>query len=170
MSQSFIINLLGGTVWERHPVDTFRRNGHCMPFSTYAQRCGAIVAEGCGRAAWFHVSLWRRLNWTDLHANAQYTHSLSPSLFWRGGIALFVPGHLVKILTADLLLSPAMAINHSRPLPNIYVQLHTLRATCLFWNTNLLCFIWEFAFSLLFYTEKWLLPCLQWCFALLAQS
>lgn len=129
MSQSFIINLLGGTVWEQHPVDTFRGNGRHMPFPTYAQHCGAIVAEGCERAAWFHVPLRRQLNWTDLHththtANA-YTRarSLTRSLFWRGN-ALFVPGHLVKTLTADLLLSPAMVINHRAPLPNTYIQSH----------------------------------------------
>lgn len=40
MSQSFIINLLGGTVWAQHPVDTFRGNGRHMPFATYARHCG----------------------------------------------------------------------------------------------------------------------------------
>lgn len=56
----------------------------------------------------------------------KHERSLNPSLFWRGN-ALFVPGHLVKTLTADLLLRPAMVINHSAPLPNTYIQSHTGR-------------------------------------------
>lgn len=41
MSQSFIINLLGGTVWEQHPVDTFRRKWppHAVPYVCTALRC-----------------------------------------------------------------------------------------------------------------------------------
>lgn len=60
---------------------------------------------------------------TQTHAHAR---SLNPSLFWRGN-ALFVPGHLVKTLTADLLLSPAMVINHSAPPPPKHIHAVTHR-------------------------------------------
>lgn len=66
-----------------------------------------------------------RFAYTHTHVQT-HARSLNPGLFWRGN-ALFVPGHLVKTLTADLLLSPAMAINHSAPLPNTYIQSHTGR-------------------------------------------
>ena len=66
-----------------------------------------------------------RLAYTCTQTHTQ-AHSLNPSLFSRGN-ALFVPGHLVKTLTADLLLSPAMVINHHTPLPNIHTVTHTGR-------------------------------------------
>lgn len=117
MSQSFIINLLGGTVWAQHPVDTFRGNGRHMPFATYARHCG-------GNCRWR-----RRRSSLTPHVLAEtakldgfaYTHVATVHTCMQfvlppvqeGGNALSVPGHLVQTPTADLLLRPATVINHS---------------------------------------------------------
>lgn len=109
MSQSFIINLLGGAVWEQHPVDTFRGNGHHMPLPAYAQHRGAPVAEGWDGAAGLRVPLWKTAKLDRFaYAHAE-THacarSVNLSLFWRGN-ALFVPGHLVKNTNSWLVAEP----------------------------------------------------------------
>lgn len=59
-----------------------------------------------------------RFAYTQKHTHThRHSHNLNHSQLWRGGggTALFVPGHLVKTPTDDLLLSSPLVINHIDP-------------------------------------------------------